>query len=129
MLSFIDFGNVFISISLNILDIEPKEDSDINESEEFNIDIQIYLTFEKEYEEFTVIDINFNIIKNNDEEHLYEEDDLYFESNNVGYYNIVQINYIYDYYIFYLGFKTINNFFQSYIQIYKKDISLRIVDN
>ncbi len=39
ILSFIDFGNVFISISLNISDIELEEDSDINESEELNTDI------------------------------------------------------------------------------------------
>ena len=39
MLSPIDFGNAFISIPLNISDIEPKEDSDTNELEEFNTDI------------------------------------------------------------------------------------------
>jgi len=39
MLFSIDFENVFISIPLNILDIEPKEDSEIDESEEFNADI------------------------------------------------------------------------------------------
>ncbi len=39
MLLSIDFRNVFISISLNILNIEPEEDSDIDESEKFNIDI------------------------------------------------------------------------------------------
>ena len=39
MLSFIDFGNVFISIPLNILDIELEEDSDTDESEEFNADV------------------------------------------------------------------------------------------
>jgi len=39
MLPFIDFENAFISISLNILNIEPKEDSDIDESKKFNIDI------------------------------------------------------------------------------------------
>ncbi len=36
MLFFIDFENVFISVSLNVLDIEPEEDLDIDESEEFN---------------------------------------------------------------------------------------------
>ena len=39
MLLPIDFKNTFISIFLNIFDIEPKEDSDINKSEEFNADI------------------------------------------------------------------------------------------
>ncbi len=39
ILFLINFGNVFISISLNILDIEPKEDLDIDESENFNVDI------------------------------------------------------------------------------------------
>ncbi len=39
ILSFIDFKNVFISISLNTLNIELKEDSDIDESKEFNTDI------------------------------------------------------------------------------------------
>jgi len=36
MLSFIDFGNAFIPVFLNVLDIELEEDSDIDESEEFN---------------------------------------------------------------------------------------------
>jgi len=39
MLPFIDFGNAFILISLNILDIELKEDSNIDESEKFNINV------------------------------------------------------------------------------------------
>jgi len=39
MLFSIDFGNAFISISLNILDIELKKDSDIDKSEEFNIGV------------------------------------------------------------------------------------------
>jgi len=39
MLFFIDFGNTFISISLNVLNIESKEDLDINESKKINIDI------------------------------------------------------------------------------------------
>jgi len=38
MLSSIDFENAFISIPLNISDIEPKEDSNANESKEFNTD-------------------------------------------------------------------------------------------
>ena len=50
-------------------------------------------------------------MRRNDEEYLYEKDDLYFELNNVGHYNIVQINYIYNYYAFYLEPKAINNFF------------------
>ncbi len=39
MLFFIDFENVFILVSLNILNIELKEDSDIDELEEFNMDV------------------------------------------------------------------------------------------
>ncbi len=35
----INFENIFILISLNILDIEVEEDLDINESKDFNIDI------------------------------------------------------------------------------------------
>ncbi len=35
----IDFKNVFILISLNVSDIELKEDSDIDELKNFNIDI------------------------------------------------------------------------------------------
>ena len=35
------------------------------------------------------MDINLNIVRNNNEEHLYDEDDLYFEFNNAGYYSIV----------------------------------------
>ncbi len=37
--SFFDFGNIFTLLPLNILDIELKEDLDINESKDFNIDI------------------------------------------------------------------------------------------
>ncbi len=110
LLSF-DFKNIYISIFLNVFDIEIEEDLDIDESENFNMDVQIYLVFEGEYEEFIVIKVNFNIVKNNDKEYLYKEDDLYFESNNVRYNSIIQMNYIYDYYIFYLGFKAIYNFF------------------
>jgi len=47
------------------------------------------LASEKEYEEFTVIGINFNIIKNNGEEYLYDENDFYFEFNNARYNNII----------------------------------------
>ncbi len=50
MLSPIDFGNIFISVSLNASDIEPEEDSDIDESEEFNTDVWIDLISEGEYE-------------------------------------------------------------------------------
>ncbi len=39
MLSFINFENTFILISLNILNIELEEDLDIDKSEKFNIDI------------------------------------------------------------------------------------------
>jgi len=38
LLSF-DFGNVFISILLNISDIEVEEDSNINKLENFNIGV------------------------------------------------------------------------------------------
>jgi len=72
-----------------MLDIEPKENSDIDESEEFNVDIWIYLVFEGEYKEFMVIDVNLSIIRNDDEEYLYEKDDPYFESNNVEHYSII----------------------------------------
>jgi len=47
------------------------------------------LAFKREYEEFTVIGVNFNTIKNDDEEYPYNEDDLYFEPNNIGYNSIV----------------------------------------
>ncbi len=39
ILFFINFGNVFTTISLNISNIEAEEDSDIDESENFNVDI------------------------------------------------------------------------------------------
>ncbi len=39
ILSFIDFENTFTSIPLNILNIEPKENSDINELKNFNANI------------------------------------------------------------------------------------------
>jgi len=47
------------------------------------------LAFKKEYKEFTVIGVNFNIVKRDGEEHLYKEDDLYFEFNNAGYDGII----------------------------------------
>ncbi len=126
MLSFIDFENVFISTALNISNIESKEDSDINESKEFNTDVQIYLIFEKEHEEFTVININLSIVKNDNEEYLYKKNDPYLEFNNVEHYNIIQMNCIYNYYTLYLGFKAINNFFFKIIfklikKVYKKE--------
>ncbi len=107
----LDLGNAFILILLNISDIKVEEDSDIDKSENFNMDIWIYLTSEREHEEFTVIGINFNIARNDGEEYLYEEDDLYFELNNVRYDDIIWMNYIYDYCVFYLRFKATNNFF------------------
>jgi len=39
MISPIDFRNAFISIPLNILDIEPEKKTNIDISEEFNISI------------------------------------------------------------------------------------------
>ncbi len=89
MLFSINFGNIFVSIPLDILDIEAEEDSDINELENFNINIQIYLAFKGEYKEFTVIKVNFNIIKRDNEEHSYNKDNLYFEFNNIEYHNII----------------------------------------
>ncbi len=111
ILLFINFGNIFISIFLDILDIEAEEDLDTDESENFNVDIQIYLAFEREYKEFIVIRVNLNTVRNDDEEYLYNENDLYFEPNNIGYDNIIWMNYIYDYCVFHLRFKATNNFF------------------
>ncbi len=34
-----DFGNIFISIPLDISDIEAEKDSDIDESKNFNVDV------------------------------------------------------------------------------------------
>ncbi len=110
-LLFIDFGSVFILVSLNISDIELEEDSDTDKSENFNVGIQTYLIFEEEHEEFIVIKVNLNIVKRDNEEYLYNEDNLYLEFNNVGYDSIIQMNYIYDYYVFYLRPKAIYNFF------------------
>ncbi len=89
MIFSIDFRNVFISIFLNISNIELEEKLDIDESEEFNIDIQIYLAFKGEYEEFIIMDVNLNITRNNNEEYLYDKDDLYFELINVRYHSII----------------------------------------
>ena len=86
---FFDFGNVFVSIPLDISDIEVEEELNINKLENFNINIQIYLVFEREYKEFTIIRINLSIVRNNSEEYLYNKDDLYLKFNNVGYNNII----------------------------------------
>ncbi len=121
-----DFKNVFISILLDTSDIKAEGNLDINRSKNFNINIQIYLTFEKEYEEFIIIRINFNIVKNNGEKYLYNKDDLYLKSNNVGYNDIIQMNYIYNYYVLYLRSKAIYNFFFKVIfkfikKVYKEE--------
>ncbi len=79
----INFGSVFISISLDILNIKVEEDSNIDKLENFNADIQIYLVFEREYEEFIVIRVNLSIVKKDNEKRLY------LEFNNVGYDGIV----------------------------------------
>ncbi len=47
------------------------------------------MAFEGEYKEFIVIEVNLNIVKNNGEEHPYNEDDLYLKPNNVRYNNII----------------------------------------
>ena len=49
----------------------------------------MYLTFEREYKEFTVIKVNLSIVKRDDKKHLYNENNLYLESNNVGYHSII----------------------------------------
>jgi len=49
----------------------------------------MYLAFEREHEEFIIIEVNLNIARNDGEEYLYNEDDLYLESNNVRYDSIV----------------------------------------
>ncbi len=111
IISSIDFRNVFTSIFLNILDIELEKETNIDESKEFNADVWIYLASEGKYKEFIVISINLSTAKNDKEKHSYNEDNPYFEFNNVKYYSIIWINYIYDYCIFHLRLKTINNFF------------------
>ena len=62
-----------------------------------------------------MMDINLNTIKNDGEKHLYDKNNLYFESNNVRYYNIIQMNCIYNYCVFHLRSKVINNFFSKTI--------------
>ncbi len=49
----------------------------------------MYLAFEREYKEFIIIKVNFNIIKNNNEEYPYNKDDLYLKPNNTGYDDII----------------------------------------
>ena len=44
---------------------------------------------EREDKEFIVIRVNLNIIKRDDKEYFYKEDDLYFEFNNVKYNSII----------------------------------------
>ena len=117
--------NIFVTIPLDISDIELKEDLDIDESKNFNTDIQTYLTFKREHKKFTIIKVNLNIARENNKEHLYNKNDLYLELNNIGYNNIIQINCIYNYYTFYLKLKTTNNFFFKTMfkpikKIYKK---------
>ncbi len=121
-----DFKNVFISIPLNISDIEIGKDSNIDESKNFNANVQIYLVFEKEYKEFIIIRVNLNIVRNDSKEYLYKENNLYFEFNNAGYNDIIQMNCIYNYYTFYLGLKAIYNFFFRTIfrlikKVYRKE--------
>ncbi len=49
----------------------------------------MYLAFEREYEEFTVIRVNLSTTRNNSEEYPYNEDDLYLEFNNARYNDII----------------------------------------
>ncbi len=49
----------------------------------------MYLTSKGEYKEFTVIGVNFNIVKEDSNEYLYKKDDLYLEFNNAGYDSII----------------------------------------
>ena len=49
----------------------------------------MYLVFEREYEEFTVIGVNLSIVRNDGEEYPYDEDDFYLEPNNIRYDNII----------------------------------------
>ncbi len=84
------------------------------------------MIFKRKYKEFIIIRVNLNITRRNDEEYLYNEDNLYLEFNNVGYNSIAWINYIYDYYTLYLRSKAINNFFLKTIfkpikKTYKKE--------
>ncbi len=111
MLFLFNFEDIFVLIFLNISNIEVEEDLDIDELKNFNVSIQIYLAFKEEYKKFIIIGVNLNIVKNDSENHFYNEDNLYLESNNIGYNDIIQINCIYNYCIFHLEPKTTNNFF------------------
>ncbi len=73
------------------------------------------MVFEGEYKEFIIIGVNFSIVRNDGEEYLYNEDNLYFKPNNAGYNGIVWMNCIYNYYVFHLGFKATYNFFPKAI--------------
>ncbi len=88
LLSF-NFKNTFISIPLNVFNIEAEEESDIDELENFNTDIWIYLTLERKHEKFIVIGVNLNIVRNDGKEYPYNENDLYLKLNNAGYNDII----------------------------------------
>ncbi len=45
--------------------------------------------FKREYKEFTVIKINLNTVKKDNEEYPYNENNLYLKLNNIGYHNII----------------------------------------
>ncbi len=45
--------------------------------------------FKEKYKEFTVIKVNFNIIKKDNEKYLYNKDNFYLEFNNVKYNDII----------------------------------------
>jgi len=45
--------------------------------------------FEEKYKKFIIIRVNLNIVRNDSEKYSYNENDLYLESNNVGYNNII----------------------------------------
>ncbi len=47
------------------------------------------MVFEEEHEEFIVIRVNFNIGKKDNKKHLYNEDNFYFEPNNIEYDSII----------------------------------------
>ncbi len=49
----------------------------------------MYLISEREYKKFTVIRVNLSIVRGDNEEHPYDEDNLYLELNNIGYDNII----------------------------------------
>ena len=99
-------------MNISNIEKEPKsEESDIDESKDFNVDVWMYLAFEKENEEFTVIRVNLNITRQSNKEHLYKENDFYFELNNIRYYSIIWMSCIYNYYRYHLGSKATNNFF------------------